>query len=193
MRQHTQLHAGLVCGYCYRNAVVVLDGVWLSRDRCQLSCPFCATTEKAKPSCPACYQLRNNRAIAPENVTGTSSYTRWSKHMEEARYLEIAKRKRGTPERDWHNTTCPHKRATPKQAFLPFGVSRWFHSHSCMNLGTVRSPRGQVFSRLALQDHSTGMLAHCGGLQYLHYSSSSCLRLLARSCESPDPRALGSA
>ena len=51
-------------------------------------------------------QLRNNRAIAPENRRGMSRETSWTKDMEEARYLEVARKVRGTLERDRSNTTC---------------------------------------------------------------------------------------
>ena len=43
-------------------------------------------------------RLRNNRDIAPENRSGISRETSWTKHMEEARYLEVAKKVRGTLE-----------------------------------------------------------------------------------------------
>ena len=75
------------------------------------------------PHCPVLRynQLRNNRATAPENKRGISGETSWTKHMEEARYLEVAKKVRGTLERDRINTTCSaltsvqrlHKRAAP--------------------------------------------------------------------------------
>ena len=51
-------------------------------------------------------QLRNNRDIAPENRSGISRETSWKKHMEEARYLEVAKKIRGTLDSDQSNTTC---------------------------------------------------------------------------------------
>ena len=67
------------------------------------------TTEKVKQSsfhALVCYQLRNNTGIAPENKRGISRETSCTKHMEEARYLEVAAKVRGTLERDRSNTTC---------------------------------------------------------------------------------------
>ena len=65
-------------------------------------------------------QLRNNREIAPENNTGRRRES-WTKYMEKARYLEVAKKVKGTLERDRSNTRCSgltsvqslHKRAAP--------------------------------------------------------------------------------
>ena len=66
-------------------------------------------------------RLRNNRDIAPENRSGISRETSWTKHMEEARYLEVAEEVRSTLKRDRSSTTCSaitsvqrlYKRAAP--------------------------------------------------------------------------------
>ena len=69
-----------------------------------------------------CYnQLRNKRAISPENKRGISRETSWKQHKEEARLSGSGQKARGTIERDRTNTTCSaltsmqrlHKRAAP--------------------------------------------------------------------------------
>ena len=86
-------------------------------------------------------QLGSNRARAPEIKRDLSGEASWTKYIEEACYLEVAKRVRGTLVTGWSNTTCSaltsvqRLRTAPPQPCNPalMPLSTYFRHNVCTN------------------------------------------------------------